>query len=210
MSKGTLETITQGTSLGFLSGALVKQFVKKRDVDESDKIKQIRLFEKIILGVASGQYIITINMPRHRLQRWRYADWIVTTPLLLKTFHNLAEEKGFEESFIPALVFNILMIYSGYYAEFVCKTERSKQVAYFVGMVALVLILYYVQKWNDYLVKQGVDTGRLSNFFYIGWSFYGVNFMNPNPALKQSVYNILDLVNKGLYSIHLDEVISKL
>ena len=129
---------------------------------------------------------------------------------MIATSHSLAEYKCYQESFLTVLVFDIIMVYSVYYAEFVAKTKKDKQIWYIVGVIAMILILWYVKKWNDFLTSEGVETERLSNFFYIGWSLYGLNFLNGNENFRQTGFNILDFFNKGIYSLQLDSVISKL
>lgn len=193
---------TTGT-FGFL---LVKKLFFDENY-ENDKLQEIKKMEMWILGIASGQYLITWRLPNKRLQRWRYLDWIVTTPLLLKTFHTLAEAKGFTGSFGIPVIANILMVVSGYISEFLVKTEKEKQLWYLIGLSALAIVLFYVFKWNQYLINEGVDTRFLANFFYIGWILYGANFLVKSESNKQINYNILDFINKGVYSLHLDSVI---
>ena len=119
-----MEKVSSLAATGFLGVVGVRSFKNPGDV--SDKVRQIKNLERVILSIATGQYLITATMKdRKRIQRWRYFDWLITTPLLLKTFHSLAEEKGYEESFIPVLIFDIIMIHAGYYAEFVAKTEKE-------------------------------------------------------------------------------------
>jgi len=198
------------TTLG-TTGTLGILFVKKLTFDsnyEQEKLQEIKNLETWILGIATGQYVLTLNLPDRRLQRWRYADWIVTTPLLLKTFHSLAEARGYNKSFLPAATANIIMIVAGYYAEFLSKSENERKLWYAIGIGALIIVLTKVFKWNQYLLDNGVDTKFIPNFFYIGWSLYGANFLMRNEQIKQTSYNILDLFNKGIYSLHLDSVIS--
>ena len=66
-----------------------------------------------------------------------------------------------------------------------------------------------VTKWHNYLESEGYDTKTLLYFFYIGWSLYGLNFMNPSESFKQHSYDILDLFNKGIYSLVLQKTIKE-
>lgn len=202
---GPSSVLTAGTL-----GGLTLQKLAKGNPYNSKKLREIHTLETSLLGIASIQYGITLPMEYHRAQRWRFFDWIITTPLLLKTLHSLAEEKEFEESFIPALTANLVMIIAGYYAEFVAKTEYARKIWYLIGVIALIVVLVYVYRWDSFLKDKGVDTKNLSTFFYVGWTIYGLNFLNPNEELRQTGFNVLDLFNKGIYSLHLTEVIEGL
>jgi len=205
--------ITSILSLGILSGLFFVKTVKEKKYYIS-KLDEINNLEQVILGTAALQYIVTLsyipNYETSRIQRWRYLDWLITTPLLLKTFHSLAEEKGYNKSFTPALIANIIMIYSGYHAEFLSKDENSKRLIYILGFISLFIVLFYVNEWNTYLLEQNVDTEYLPYFFYFGWTLYGVNFINPNEEFRQVGFNILDIINKAIYSLQLEKIIDKL
>ena len=213
----SLSFYTSALTTGTLGGILLNKLESPQDCTQDYVnpkfeyyVNQINTLEKYILAIATTQYIITFNMPNERLQRWRYLDWILTTPLLLKTFHSLAESQGYTESFIPAFLANLVMILSGYFAEFLSDTPEMKNFWYIVGLIALVVVLYYVNRWDTFLTEQGVDTETLPVFFYLGWSLYGLNFQNPNEELRQTGFNILDLFNKGIYSLQLDRVIKNI
>lgn len=199
------KTATQYITLGGLGSLLVQRLVQGAQ-GSSDRLETIHQLEVAILAIATTQYGITIPMDEHRVQRWRYLDWLLTTPLLLRTFHLLAEEKGWEEEANIAILFNILMIIAGYMAEF---TDQNTEMWYWFGFVCLGVVLVYVYRWNDYLQTQGVDTKELPVYFFLGWSMYGVGAGIGNNQTRQTLFNVLDLVNKGLYSISLHSVIQE-
>lgn len=204
-----MERITTLAATGLLGASAIASFGNSGHV--SEKVREIKNLEKALLTIATGQYLVALYVKdRKRIQRWRYLDWLITTPLLLKTFHSLAEEKGYKESFVPVLIFDILMVHSGYYSEFVAKTETEKNVAYLLGMISLAVIFFYINRWEKFLQDQGFDTKHISTFFYVGWTAYGLNFLNPNPALRQITFNTLDVVNKAGYALHLNNVLKTL
>lgn len=206
-------SISKVTGIG-AAGILGISFIQKllSENEGSSRIKQIRQLEKIILGIASGQYVIALNIRDvRRVQKWRYADWLITTPLLLRTFYLLAVEKGYEGSFNVALGADLIMIVAGYLSEYQELTPQvSRMFWYVLSSAALVVILQQVTLWNNYLMDKGVDTGRLPIFFYIGWVGYGVNFLTPDHEIRQTGFNILDVFNKAVYSVELENVIRKL
>lgn len=222
--KSNLSILSQGSSYVTYIG-LIAVLINNFNNDEgnniacsNDNIDLIRKLEKAILTVAIGQYTINFFIKDiHKQQRWRYLDWIITTPMLLKTVHLLAVEKGWQGSFLPAFGFDILMILTGYLAEFGSSGNRSgtlrnrkenpNKLWIVISFVSFGVILYIVTQWFHYLEEQNVDTSNLSKFFYIGWTFYGLNFFTPNEDLRQTGFNLADLFNKGIYSLTLNDLI---
>ena len=101
------------------------------------------------------------------------------------------------------------MIASGYLAEFpeTINYSLSRNTLFILGFIFLFFILYEIRNITNYLKSVGFNTGNIEYFFYIGWTLYGLNFANPNVALRQTFFNILDLFNKGIYSIYLDSIL---
>jgi bacteriorhodopsin len=203
------EHVTSGATLGGLGALLLNKVVK--GTDREGRLKQIVDLEAAILAIASAQYTIVLPLSDEATTRWRYADWILTTPLLLRTFYLLAEEKGYTntDEFTIAVVANIIMIVAGYMSEFVVTSCRAKTLWYTVGMLALVVVLYHVWKWNEHLTTNGVDSSGLAAFFYLGWSAYGFANLMGETKQRSTVYNLLDFINKGAYSIMLDQLIEE-
>jgi len=166
--------------------------------------------EILILSIASIQYLIVSGFNDiRRIQRWRYLDWILTTPLLLFTYWKLAETEGWTGNFYNLLIPNVLMILFGYLAEFpeVIGNSISKNYLYLLGMVSLLFVLYEIYNITKFLNEKNYNTKGIEYFFYIGWTLYGLNFINPDENSRQSFFNILDLFNKAIYSLYLDSVI---
>jgi len=209
MSTSPLYKATSYLTTGALGLSLVKSIWPSKRGQESERIKNIRKLETVIFAVATGQYVLNLRIKDfEKAQRLRYLDWVITTPMLLRTLHLLAEEKGFKGSFLPALGFNLLMIIGGYLAEFT-PSKRNRGIYFTLGFVAFAGVLKYVHEWGTYLKSQGVQVDNLLKFFYIGWTAYGVNFLTPNEDVRQSVFNISDLFNKGIYSLVLEDVITR-
>ena len=210
----SLSKITSYGTFSFLAGVGIVKLVRGREF-QSENLENIRRLELAILATASGQYLVGFSISRERLQSWMYLDWLITTPMLLRTLHLLAVEKGFEGSFAPALSANLAMISLGYAAQFPERFNKSKDdqqfkwLMYSLSTASMLIIFYYVNKWNKFLISEGVDTGRLPGFFYYGWSVYAINFLNPDKELKQTTFNIMDAINKGFYSLELDRVLRK-
>ena len=199
-------------SWGFMFFVLVSNYLG--NVKKSENLDKIALLEQGILSIAILQYAIGLGLPYDKLMRWRYLDWLLTTPLLISTFYLLAKEKGYDGLLWPAIFFDVVMIVGGYFAEYPetspisLETREQTSTFWFVlSSIALIFIFYYIYTWNDFLKNEGVDTGVLPYFFYIGWTVYGLNWLNPNPDLRQDIFSYSDLFNKGIYSLVLNKVI---
>jgi bacteriorhodopsin len=194
------------TTIAF-GASFAREVLKKDDKDESARIKEIRWLERTIFGVATGVYGLNIGQADFkRVQKLRYLDWVITTPMLLKSLHLLAEEKGFQGSFAPALGCNLGMIVFGYLHEFEHSKQR-RQLYLILGFIAFAGVLKYVYEWGTYLKSKGSKVDDLLKFFYIGWTMYGLNTLTPNEEIRQTVFNISDLFNKAIYSLVLEDVI---
>jgi bacteriorhodopsin len=123
----------------------------------------------------------------------------------------LAEEKGFKGSFAVPAVFNVLMIVAGYFYDFPDESpfdeKLSSQIWYLISVASMLIVLYYVFKWDKYLKESGVDTKLLPYYFYFGWTAYGLNALTPSENLKTSVFDVLDFLNKGAFSLTMNSVI---
>ena len=79
-----LSKTTSYITLATLGGTLLYKLGQSYD---NDRLQTIRNLEASVLGIATVQYGVTLTMTdQKRIQRWRYLDWILTTPLLLRTF----------------------------------------------------------------------------------------------------------------------------
>ena len=172
---------------------------------KSPNQQKIKMYEQALLAVATVQYVITWSMTdTKQIMTWRYLDWIITTPLLLKTVHLFAVEKGYSGSIQRALSGNVLMILSGFLAEN-AKTFVEAQAWNLIGFVGFALVLTEVNKWIHFLMDKGVQKARwLKPFFYLGWTGYGLNQFNKFSELRQTIFNVLDFINKGVFTVVLN------
>lgn len=142
------------------------------------------------------QDILTIIM-------YRYADWIITTPVLLVELVLLL---GIDENlwyFTELVIANIIMLIFGLYGEvyngFTVKTWSG-----LLGFLPLLYIIWRVyssivhkQDINDKKMKlrYGVAIG-----FGILWILYGVVYFLDSQINRSILYTILDLLSKGVFA----------
>lgn len=210
-----MEQIRPTYIITILAFVIVLFYVIANKKTSSDNVQTIQFLEANILFIAFLSYVVIYFIKdEKRSQKWRYLDWIITTPLLLGTFYLLAVEKGYEQSIIPAIIANVLMILFGYWAEYPETSplygeyhdSEIKNLFYILSFLSLIIVLYYVYEWDRYLQNNGVDTKLLPYFFYIGWTLYGVIFLLEDGYLRQSAFDLLDLFNKPIYTLYLTNI----
>ena len=188
--------------------SLADEIFRESKPSHSSKVKEIKNLEKSIFAVATALYIFSIgNSDFRTIQKLRYLDWVITTPMLLKSLHLLAEERGFKGSFVLPLISNIFMIIFGYLHEF-GNPESGLSINLFLGFLSFSGVLTHVKDWGTFIKSSGIDVDNLLNFFYVGWTAYGLNSLTPNEEIRQTIFNLLDIFNKFLYSIVIRDIIT--
>ncbi len=151
---------------------------------------------------------------------FRYADWFITTPLMLITLMAylsidndkhvpLSEFLTKNKSNITIVVLlNVLMLGFGLLSEFLPAHQNALVIAGFIPFV-----LYFYLIWKEYVSKKIPDTHpfftreRIYWYFFIIWSLYGVAALMPY-IIKNTTLNILDLFSKNAFGIMLVYIIS--
>jgi bacteriorhodopsin len=217
-----MEEVRPTFAITFFAFLIVFFYVIANKKDENDNIEKIQFLEASILFIAFLSYLVIYNVSDViKGQRWRYLDWILTTPLLLGIFYLLAVEKGYEKSIVssivPAIVANTLMILFRYWAEFPetspiygkYTNNEIKNIFFFLSFLSLAVVFYYVYDWDNSLKNNGIDTEFLPYFFYIGWTLYGLFFLVKNEEIRQSAFDLLDLFAKPVYTVYLTDFIER-
>lgn len=150
------------------------------------------------------------------LNETRYTDWMITTPIMLLVLclafqYNNTLPGGLGKSggvpmgvsfvlFTWILLMNWGMIGSGYLAEVGRISKRDGLVFGFLFFFILYALLYFGflngSKGNAYFQNM-----FLFLVFFILWSIYGVVYWLEDEALKNTSYNILDLLSKCFVGI---------
>ena len=184
------------------------------------KYSSVAKAEVTILGIAFTQYAITFVMENSNVlekdsqefaQQIRYIDWLVTTPLLLYTYWKLAEVDGHKSDFALLLIMDLVMIISGILSEIFINHKTWKYILYGIGMVAYGIIVWkIVEIMFHFKDNPQIDNSKskmnLGYFFIFGWIIYPIGYFFKENA-KYLVYSFGDFVNKGLYSLALNNVI---
>ena len=140
------------------------------------------------------------TLPLKEINDNRYTDWGISTPLMLLV---LCLVLGMENkvvvkfwTFMTILLFNFLMLGSGYLGE---VGTLQKTNANMIGFVFFTLMFGTI--WNVYMKnKKTVNSIVVYLLFVVLWAFYGV-FYQADTLTKVFGYNILDLLSKAFVGI---------
>ena len=99
------------------------------------------------------------------------------------------------------------MILSGIIAELFIKDILTKYYIFAIGTIAYGIIVWKIVEIMNFFKGKNEDKKRnLGWYFILGWLCYPLAFFF-NDNAKFIVYSIGDFVNKGLYSISLNQII---
>ena len=159
----------------------------------------------------------------------RYADWAITTPTMLVTLvayiiylntdkgedngdDSLSLLKILRENATPIaqiLVMNWLMLLFGYLGEVGVIQLVTGVALGFVPFIAYFYIMYERFIHNANNATSAIINGtsmKIYAYFLVFWSLYGIVAVLPY-ALKNTIYNVLDLFSKNFFGIFLSYLI---
>lgn len=142
-----------------------------------------------------------LKLPYEKINDMRYTDWAISTPLMLLVLCMvLGMENNVTVKFMPfvlILLFNFLMLGSGYLG------ELGKMTTTYANIIGFVFFfLMYGTVWNVYMTGKKITTQSKVIYwlFVILWSLYGV-FYQMSQLTKIVGYNVLDLISKAFVGI---------
>ena len=191
-------------------------------------IKQLLGLEVAVQAVEGSFYAwLYYNIDRVKnITPKRYADWAITTPTMLVTLIAyiiyLNTDKGngndslsliqiLRENAVPIaqiLGLNWLMLLFGYLGEVGVFSLLTGVAIGFVPFIAYFYIMYERFVANDAIHSNGTSGTSLKiyAYFLVFWSLYGIVAVLPY-ALKNTIYNVLDLFSKNFFGIFLSYLI---
>jgi bacteriorhodopsin len=143
----------------------------------------------------------------------RYYDWIITTPIMLITliaYLNRTHESDLsafisnnKNIIIKVVVANMIMLIFGLLGEY---NVINYNLAIILGFIPFLYYFYIIYKNYIQDNEPTADQKGLFIFFFVVWSLYGLAAFLPY-ILKNTAYNILDLVAKNLFGVFLVYII---
>jgi hypothetical protein len=190
----------------------------KYSLNEKDKVlKEILILEAFVQFIEAMFYVWVIFALKDLklMTSRRYIDWFITTPTMLFTtiiFMKYLEHKETNketitiQSFVSnetdynntkeILFYNVLMLLFGFLGEInVLQTKTSVLLGFIFFGLSFKII------YEKYASKTEIGT-NLYIFLIIVWSLYGVAALM-NLRMKNTMYNLLDIVSKNFYGLYI-------
>jgi hypothetical protein len=185
-------------------------------------VKVYRL-EITFVGISLIQYIMNIIIENSNYSesygnlimiQFRFACSLLTSPLVLYSYYQIANDDGYTDNFSILLIAVFVMIFCGVIHEYTSHIVWLKQLVYLViaasfGLIVwrLSLIMKFFKSFNT---EGGTARYFLGYFLIFGWLLYlGSMFISRNSELKFIVYALGDFVTRALYSLALNNAITK-
>jgi bacteriorhodopsin len=186
-------------------------------------IKQLLGLEVAVQAVEGAFYAwLYYNIDRVKnITPKRYADWALTTPTMLVTLvayiiylnapssESLSLLQILRENAAPIaqiVGLNWLMLLFGYLGEIGVIQLVTGVALGFVPFIAYFYIMYERFIANDATIVINSTSMKIYAYFLVFWSLYGIVAVLPY-ALKNTIYNVLDLFSKNFFGIFLSYLI---
>ena len=167
----------------------------------------------MVAGYVYSIFVDEINKHGFRPREFnliRYADWAITTPLLLLALSLfLAYTNGAlvwnEWNFFVVLVLNLVMIGTGYMGELNRDKDAQKTLWYGIyAFIAYALLFVYIF-FTLLRHKAARSWIKVILFFSVAvlWKFYGIVYYLKDDIARNIAYNILDCLAKGCIGLML-------
>ena len=188
---------------------------------KSNILKETLILENIVQTIELAFYIIVIYLFYNKFDKidvakYRYYDWIITTPIMILTTIIYFEYNNFKHTekilsivnfvknnitnIVKLFVLNFFMLLFGFLKELnIISLFKST----FFGFLFFILLFYYI--WKDYAINSSSNNFIFFTMLII-WSLYGIAAIFNN-KIKNTSYNILDIVSKNFYALYLSYII---
>jgi len=161
----------------------------------------------LVTSVAAFHYYYMINTQGSPVA-YRYFDWFFTTPILLIDLCIILDIYQFN-FIIKIILLNTLMLLFGYFGEIKILSMLNSTI---LGFIPFILIFYMIKQKIDNNEKLDQKSSNLLNinnsyliyYIFLGlWGFYGINHLSLNLNIKNIIYNLLDLLTKGIFALYI-------
>lgn len=181
---------------------------------DNKDLKALLGFETVVNLVEFCFYVwMVCNFKQiDNITKYRYYDWLFTTPVMLFTFsmyflistkkekgepHDLLQLALSEKYGLAAIVLlNWCMLYFGYMSE---TGVMGTRLATFLGFIPFTLMFYLI--YENY--AKHTEWGKLAFvYFVVVWALYGVAALMAY-KVKNTFYNVLDVFSKNFFGLFL-------
>lgn len=176
-------------------------------------LKDILKLELFVQTIEFCFYIWLIFSISSKLNitKYRYWDWIITTPLMLisltaflnsSTYSSLYEFTSQNVDYLKIIILgNLLMLLLGYFGEILII---KNDIAVVLGFIPFIYIFSYIymKDYNKIHDNSEIYHKQIYWFFFVVWSLYGFAAILPF-IYKNVMYNVLDLFSKNVFGLFL-------
>jgi len=188
----------------------------------SPYIKVYRL-EITFLGISLIQYIMNLiienstytdNYGSLIMVQFRFVCSLLTSPLVLYSYYQIAIDDGYSGSFGISLAAVLVMIFCGVIQEYASHILWLKDLVYLIIATSFSLIIWKLSDimkfFKNFHSEAGDARYRLGYFLIFGWILYLVSmFISRDSELKFIIYALGDFITRALYSLALNTAIVK-
>lgn len=204
LNRMDLRKIFEFTTIIFKSVSVISLFKSVRSDISAKYSSALRLSSFTTIVAALHYFLMAISTVFQKealtIIMYRYADWVITTPVLLIELLMLlgvSEDVWFVSKIVLA---NILMLLFGLYGE-IFTGFTTRLISGILGFVPLLWIIWSIY---DKMKERPEDTRetwrRTLGVIFAGvWLMYGVVFFSGSNWLRSLIYTVLDLISKGAF-----------
>ena len=196
----------------FITGIFILFGINIKIPDDKKLFNDLLKLEFVVQSIEFIFYIwLILNFNNiTNLTKYRYYDWMISTPLMLITLTALLDQNNYKSLYefvnnnkiflSKILLANFFMLLFGLLGELKIIDYNT---AIILGWLPFI---YVFKEIYDKFIKTTKDTNTtigkklLYFFFLIFWSLYGVAAFLPY-STKNVMYNILDLFSKNLLGL---------
>jgi len=197
------EIIDKSYELNFIMFVSITILVFIRSIQHNltDKKRvSLQLSAFVTMIAAMHYYLMVIN--KTNVNIYRYFDWFFTTPILLIDLCIIFDIT--DVRFILEIIgYNTLMLLFGYLGEIGVLSTMISTIGGFIPFIILFYRIHNKVREQKNTPEQKSNKNKILNIFIVLWSLYGVNHMYKNTLNKNGIYNILDLLTKGIFALYI-------
>ena len=190
-------------------------------------LQDILLLENIVQIIEFLFYFLILlyfydTLQKVDIAKYRYIDWVITTPtMILSTilffrFNNINNDKNNSEklsleSFVNSDKENILLLFFlNFMMLFFGFLNEINIIDIFYSTI-FGFFFFYLLFFNIYKLYAKYSSKNYFIFFFMTfvWGLYGISAIFNN-NIKNTFYNILDIISKNFYALYLSYIIYNL
>lgn len=176
-------------------------FVRSIQNNLTDKKRLSLQLSAFVTLIASMHYYLMIQN-KTNIDIYRYFDWFFTTPILLIDLCIILDITDTKFMF-EIISYNTVMLLFGYLGELGILSNLISTIGGFIPFIILFYRIHNRVKQQENTQEQKINKNRILNIFIILWSLYGLNHMYKNELNKNGIYNMLDLLTKGIFALYI-------